>query len=143
MLLGREHIKVKGYLNFNNNNENVQTIEINLYINTGISNLHIWSIDSTKMRYLPLYQLDTQLRTSKPPKIFSTYLVERNGDMWKTWFSASQNAKNEHQMEHKNQVHNRRYLESWALECEILYSILCVEHIKVNGSSNFNKFMRK
>ena len=42
----------------------------------------------------PLFHFDIQLLTSKHPKLFCTYLVERNGDMWKTWFSASQNAKN-------------------------------------------------
>ena len=30
--------------------------------------------------------------------------MDRNGAMWITSFSASQNAKNEHQLKHKNQV---------------------------------------
>ena len=30
--------------------------------------------------------------------------MDRNGEMWITSFSASQNAKNEHQLKHKNQV---------------------------------------
>jgi len=60
---------------------------------------------------LPLFQFDTQLLTSKHPKLFSTYLVQRIRDMWKTWFAASQNAKNEHQLEYKNQLRNPRYHE--------------------------------
>ena len=36
--------------------------------------------------------------------------VGRNGVMWKTCFSASQNAKNESQPKHKNQVRNRIFL---------------------------------
>jgi len=60
----------------------MQTFEINLYMNTGISNLHICCIDLTKMRVLTLFQFDTQLPTSKHPKLFSTYLVERNVDMY-------------------------------------------------------------
>jgi len=40
-------------------------------------------------------------------------------------------------LEHKNQVRNRRYLESWVLEYEILYLILCVEQLNVKGLPKF------
>jgi len=50
-------------------------------MNTGISNLHFRCIDITKMRLLPLFQFDTQLLNSNQPKLFSKYLVERNGNM--------------------------------------------------------------
>ena len=45
---------------------------INMYMIPGISNWLIWNIDSTKMRILSLFQLDTRLLTSKHPKTFST-----------------------------------------------------------------------
>ena len=65
---------------------------LNLYMNTSISNWHIWNIDPTEMRVLPFFQFDTKLLTSKHPKLFSTLLVERNGAVWKSCFSAPQNA---------------------------------------------------
>ena len=49
-----------------------ETRDINLYMNTGISNWHICSIDPTKMRVFPLFQFDTRLLTSSHPKLFST-----------------------------------------------------------------------
>ena len=42
--------------------------------------------------------------------LISTYLVGRKGVMWKTCFSASQNAKNDSHPKHKNQVRNRLFL---------------------------------
>ena len=39
------------------------------------------------------FQFLTRFLTSKYKKLFSTYLVGRNGAMWKTCFSAPQNAK--------------------------------------------------
>jgi len=63
---------------------------INLYMNIGISNWHIWSIYTTKMMLLTLFLFDTRLLTTKHLKPFSTYLVERNGAMWKTCFSGPQ-----------------------------------------------------
>ena len=45
---------------------------IKLYMNTGISNSHIWSIVLTKMKYLPLFQFDTRLLFSRHPKLFIT-----------------------------------------------------------------------
>ena len=77
---------------------------INLYTNIRITNWHIWSIDPKIMKYLTPFHFDTRLLTSKHSKHFSTYIVERNGAMWKTCFSAPQNAKKEHQLKHKNQV---------------------------------------
>jgi hypothetical protein len=45
---------------------------INLNMNIGFSNWHIWSIDPTKMKFLFLFQFDTLLLTSKHPKHIST-----------------------------------------------------------------------
>jgi len=45
---------------------------IKLYMNTGISNWHIWSIDSTKLKFLTLFQFDTHILTSKHTKFIST-----------------------------------------------------------------------
>jgi hypothetical protein len=36
---------------------------------------HISSVDPTKMRDLPLFQIATQLLTTKHPKLFNTYLL--------------------------------------------------------------------
>ena len=46
------------------------------------------------MLLLSLFQFLTRLLTFKHLKHFSTYLVGRNGTMWKKFFSAPQNAKN-------------------------------------------------
>jgi len=73
------------------------------------------------MMVLPLFHFDTRLLTSKHAKVFSTYLVAWNGATWKSWFSARQNAENEHQQKHKNQVRNWRFLECWVLGYERLY----------------------
>jgi len=91
------------------------------------------------MRFLPLFQFDTRLLSSKHPILFSTLHVERNGQKWKTYFSAPLNAKKKHQLEHKNQIRKWRYLECWVLEYERLYLILGFEHMKVKGYLNFNK----
>jgi hypothetical protein len=77
---------------------------INLYMNIGISNWYIWSIDPTKMRFLTSFHFDTRLLNSKHKKLFSTYLVEWNGAMLKTCFSAPQIAIKEHQLKHKIKV---------------------------------------
>jgi hypothetical protein len=70
---------------------------------------------------------------------FSKYLVERNGALWNTWFSAPQNAKKENQLKHKNQVRNRFFIDSEVFEYEELYLSLRGEHIKDNVCINFNK----
>ena len=59
--------------------------------------------------------------------------------MWKTCFSASQNAKNESQLKHKNQVRNRIFIDSYVFEFEGLYLSLRGEHIKTKFYINFNK----
>jgi len=100
-----------------------ELLHINLYKNIGISNWHIWSTDPTKMRFLNLFLFGTSLLTSKHLKLFSTYLVERNGSMWKTYLSAPQNAKKEHQLKHKNQVLNWRLLELGLRVWEIILVI--------------------
>ena len=83
-----------------------------LYINISISNCHNSSFDSTKMKFFTLFQVLTPLLTSNHFNLICTYLVERNGVMWKKCFSASQNAKNESQLRHKNQVRNRPFIDS-------------------------------
>jgi len=50
--------------------------------------------------------------------------------MRKTCFSATQNAKNESQPKHKNQVRNRLFIDSKIFEYEGLYWSLRGEHIK-------------
>ena len=84
-------------LNSQNRNENEFINElwhISLYMNIGISNWHNWSFDPRKMMFFNLFQFLTRLLTSKYLKIFSTFLMVRNGAMWITCFSAPQNAKN-------------------------------------------------
>ena len=80
---------------------------MNLYMNIGISNWNNWSFDPTKMMFLTLFPFLSRLLTSNHPKLFSTYLVERTGAMWKTCFSAPQNAKKENQLKHKNHYKSR------------------------------------
>jgi len=62
-------------------------------MNIGNSNWHNWSVDTTKMIFFTLLQFLTRLLTSKYLNLFSTYLVVRNGVMWKTCFSAARNGK--------------------------------------------------
>ena len=85
---------------------------INLFMNIGISNWHNWIFDLTYMLLLILFQFLTRYLTSKHLKLFSTYLVVRNGTMWKTCFPNPQNAKKENQLKHKNQLRNRLFIDS-------------------------------
>ena len=80
-------------------------------MNISISNWHNSSFDSTKMKFFTSFQFFTRLLTSNHFNLISTYLVGRKGVMWKTCFSASQNAKNESQLKHKNQVRNRLFVD--------------------------------
>ena len=83
-------------LNSQNTNETEFINElwlINLFMIIGISNWHNWSFDLTKMLFLTLFQFLTRLLTSKHLQHFITYLVGRNGTMWKTCISALQNSK--------------------------------------------------
>ena len=66
---------------------------INLFTNIVISNYYIWSFGPTKMIILTLFQFLTRLLNSKHLKPINTYLMRRNGEMWKMFFSAPQNAK--------------------------------------------------
>jgi len=50
--------------------------------------------------------------------------------MWKSCFSASQNAKNESQLKNKNQVRKRLFIDSLVFEYDGLYLSLRGEHIK-------------
>ena len=83
-----------------------------LYMNIGISNWHNWIFDETNMMFSTSFHFLTRFLNQKYLKIFSTYLVVRNGAMWKTWFSAPQNVKKEYQLKHKNEVHNRLFIDS-------------------------------
>ena len=57
---------------------------INLYKNIGISNWHNWSLDLTNMKFFTLFHFLTRFINSKYMNFYSTYLVGRNGAMWKT-----------------------------------------------------------
>jgi len=50
-----------------------------------------------------LFQFLTRLLTSNNLEFFITYLVGRNGAMWKTCFSTAQNARIENELKHKNE----------------------------------------
>jgi len=96
-------IQLDTRLNSQNRKETVFINEhwpINLFMNIGISNWHNWSYDLMQMLFLTLFHFLTRLTTSKNLKLFSTYLVGRNGTMWKTWFSAPQNTTKENQLKH-------------------------------------------
>jgi len=84
---------------------------ITLYMNIVISNWHNWSFDATNMIFFNLFQFLTRFLTSKYLKIFNTYLVERNGTLWKTFLSAPQNAKKEKQLKNKNAVNNVIFID--------------------------------
>ena len=56
---------------------------------------------SSKYCFLTLFQFLTRLLSSKHLKLYNTYLVGRNGTMWKTCFSGPKNAKKENQLKHK------------------------------------------
>ena len=102
-------------LNSQNTNETEFINErwhINLFMNICISNWNNRSFDLTKMLFLNLFQFLTRLITSKHLELFSTYLVGRNGTMWKTCFSATLNAKKEIPLKHKNQVRKRLLIDS-------------------------------
>jgi hypothetical protein len=53
----------------------------------------ILEVSTSRKSYLNLFHFFTRLLTSKHLKLYSTYLVGRNGTMWQTCFSAPQNAK--------------------------------------------------
>ena len=72
----------------------------------------IIEVSPTNMKFFTLFHFLTRFRTSKYLKLFSTFLVGRNGAMWKTCFSALQNAKKENQLKPKKQVHNRHFIDS-------------------------------
>ena len=59
---------------------------IKLYMNIGVSYWQNWNLDPTKMKFFTLLNLLTRLLTSKHLKLFSKYLVLRNGAMWKRAF---------------------------------------------------------
>ena len=85
-----------------------------LYMNIVISISHNWSFDTTNMKFFNLFQFHTRFLNSKYLKLFSTYLVGRIWAMWKTCFLAPHIAKKENQLKHKNQVHNRLFIDSWS-----------------------------
>jgi len=62
-------------LNSNNSKETLirnELCQFKLYMNTRISNWHIWSIDHKNMSFLPLFHFETRLRIYKHPNLFST-----------------------------------------------------------------------
>ena len=101
--------------------------------------LGIWEDESTKIIFLPPFQLVTRLNSqnrnetsllmntynfftlfqfitrlllSNHFNLISSLLTGQNGVMRKTCFSASQNAKNESQLQHKNLVRYRHFIGS-------------------------------
>jgi len=91
-------------LHSQNTNETVFNNElwhINLFMNIVTSIWHNRSFDLPWMLFLTLFELLTRLLTSKLLKLFITYLVGRNGTMWKRCFSSPQNARKENQLKHK------------------------------------------
>ena len=103
------------WLNSQNSNETILLMNSDtliLYMNISISNWHNSSFDSTKMKFFTLFQFHTRLLTSNHFNLISTLLIGQNGVMRKTCFSASPNAKNECQLQHKNLVRNRHFIGS-------------------------------
>jgi len=96
---------------------------INFYMNIGISNWNNWSFGPRKMKFFTLFQFLTWLLISYHLKLFSTYLVRRNGAMWRTCFSAPQYAKLENQLKHINQVRNEI---NWLLGLRVWRIILVI-----------------
>jgi len=108
-------------LNSQNRNETVfnnELCHINLYMVIGISNWHNRILTPRIWFFFTLYHFFTRLLTHKYLKLFSTYLVGRNGTMWITCFTAPQNANKENQMQHKNQERNRSLFTvgSWSMK---------------------------
>ena len=60
--------------------------QIILYMNIGFFNWHNWSFDYTNMTFFTLFHFLTRFLTSKYLKLYSTYLVGRNGAMEKRYF---------------------------------------------------------
>ena len=114
--------------------------QIILYMNIGISNWHNWSFDLTNMKFFTLFQFLNRFLTSKYLKIFSTYLVGRNGSMWKTCYSAPQNSKKENQLKHKNQVHNKLFIDSWSSRMK---DYTCHYEVSTKLSNVYNNFKKK
>ena len=114
-------------LNSQNWNETslLRNSNTNLYMNISISNWDNSSFDSKKMTFFTLFQFLTRLLTSNHINLISTLLVGQNGVMWKTCFSASQNAKNESQLKHKTNCVTDFYwqlgLRVWSIILEITW----------------------
>jgi len=70
---------------------------VHLNIKAVVSYKHVCIKHAGKMRALYIYEMATQILTSRHPKLFSAKLLESNGAVWKFAFSARQNAENEHQ----------------------------------------------
>ena len=101
-------------LNSQNKNETEFINEIwhfNLYVWILVFPIGIIEIYTSRKRFFNSFQSLTRLLNSKQQKFFSTFLVGRNGTMWKTWFSAHQNAKKQNQLK-KNHVRNRLFIDS-------------------------------
>ena len=98
----------------------------------------IIEVSNPRKFFFILFHFLTWILTTKHLKLFSTYLVGRNGTMWKTCFSAPPKAK-KNQKNHKNQVHKRLFIGSSFFEYKVLYHSLRCEHIKDKVYINFNK----
>ena len=84
---------------------------IKLYMKTGISNLHIWSMDPSKLKHLLFISVRYTITVLQTPKLFFTQIFRRNRAICKTCFSASQNVKNEFQVKHKRLVRYWYFLQ--------------------------------
>ena len=93
MVLASFHFAAR--LNSQNTNETEFSMKSDTLISLWIFVFPIGIIEvSTQVNvFLTLFLFLTQLLTSKHQKLYSIYLVGLNGTMWKTCFSASQNAK--------------------------------------------------
>jgi hypothetical protein len=101
---------------------------INWYMNIGISNWHNWSYNTKKMKFLTLLQFFTRLLSSKHLKLFITYLVGRNGTIWKTCFSAPRNVKKENQLKPNTKCVTDFYWHLGLRVCRIILVIMMWAH---------------
>jgi hypothetical protein len=85
---------------------------INLYMNIGISNWHNWIFDPRICSFLIYF---SSLHDYWPPITWNSLVHTSWGEMervWKTCFSAPQNAKKENEQKNKNQARYRLYIDS-------------------------------
>ena len=83
-----------------------------------------------------------RLRTPKHLNPFSTFLMGRNGTIWKTCSSAIQNAKKQNQLKQKNQVRNRLLIELCLRVWRIILVITWWTHKRQTFTLIWKKIMR-